>query len=75
MATFRVLVEYAYSCDLVLDVEAESEEQALEDIGDRAYAPSISAAIGESFPENNPQILGAEMLVTDVRTVGAAPAA
>lgn len=73
MPMFRVRVEYAYACDLDVEVEAASERQALESVGGRAYAPSMSAAIKEPFLADNPQIVGADFLVTDVRSLSSAP--
>lgn len=69
MPRFQVLVEYAIACDLIIDVNAGSADEAIEQAGERTSEASMMDAILSQFPGASPRISSGETLVTDLRIV------
>ena len=74
MPTFPVLVEYAIACDLVIEVDAPSADEAIEAADERANDAALWDAIRSQFPGAEPRIVGGDVAITDVRLAEAARA-
>ena len=67
MPAFPVLVEYAIACDLVIEVDAASADEAIETAAERANGALMWEAIRSQFPGAAPRIAGGDIAITDVR--------
>ena len=74
MPAFPVLVEYAIACDLVIEVDVASADEAIEAAAERANDASMWEAIRSQFPGAEPYIAGGDIAITDVRLAEAARA-